>query len=254
MAGIEMLDDAQEICFPRDRFSELKGLPDEYLDVIGMSIYAGPGANIAHLNLELKPDTKPIRVKLRKYNDSQRHFLKCLTGQLLECGLIYENLTSKWTCAPQLAPKPGLAELRFNVGLRPVNVATYSQAFMMPLVETKLEKASEAKHLSELDMTHGYWQLLLHTSIQEYQSFITPDGIFTPTPVLHGNVNSSSHLQSGLVSEMSDELKRRLLLWVDYMAFACRTIDELLASHPHAASFMHATQLQTSSLKMPTLQ
>lgn len=98
----------------------------------------------------------------------------------------------------------------------------------MPLVEAELEKASDAKHFTNFDLIHGYCQLLLHTNSQECQLFIKPDGILTPRHVLHGNVNSNSHLNSGFMTKMSDEIKRRLLLWVDEVALACHTIDELL--------------------------
>lgn len=57
-----------------------------------------------------------------------------LTKELEEKGLIYANPSSKWACAPLIAPKKGPDEWRFTSDLRPVNFYTYPFAFPMPNV------------------------------------------------------------------------------------------------------------------------
>lgn len=82
---------------------------------------------ITPLKLELKPYAKPVDVKIGNYSDSHRRFLRKLVGKLLDAGLIYPNPTSKWSCAPHLVPKPGPAELRLTVDLRPINRKAFGQ-------------------------------------------------------------------------------------------------------------------------------
>jgi hypothetical protein len=55
-----------------------------------------------------------------------------------------------------------------------------------------------------LDFCQGYWQIPLHKDSQDCQSFITPDGVYTPTRVLHGTRIATQHLQSVLVVMMDD--------------------------------------------------
>lgn len=75
-------------------------------------------ASIPPLRLGLKPDAKPVHVKLSKYSESQRKFLSKFVGRLLEAGLVYPNPNAKWSCAPHFVLKPGPGEWRFTVDLR----------------------------------------------------------------------------------------------------------------------------------------
>lgn len=225
----EMFTDALIAGFPKTRFDELKQIVMKRVNVFRTTFSRGNGANIAPLKLELKPNAKPVIVKLRRYSESQKRFLRKLVDRLLDANLIYSNSSSKWACAPHLVPKNGPDEWRFTVDLRPVNSQTFAQAFPMPVLEMELTKASGCSHFAEFDMTHGYWQLLLHPSSQESQSFITPDGIYTPRRVLHGNLNANSHLHSGFMLHMTPELKQCILIWVDDMVIPAATIDDLLA-------------------------
>ena len=89
------------------------------------------------------------------------------------------NPTSRWECAPLLVPKPG-AQFRFTVDLHPVNIFTVRHYFPMPNLEKELSGLSGAVHFANFanfDIPHGYWQLLLALLSQDYQSFITPNGI-----------------------------------------------------------------------------
>lgn len=226
----QMLTDALAQGFPRARFDDLRKLVLVRINVFRTTFSKGEPAKIPPLELHLKANAKPVQVKLRKYNNSQRRFLTKLVSKLLEANLIYANPSSRWACAPHLVPKPGPAEWRFTVDLRPVNCQTHPQAFPLPLVEVELEKASGAKHFSEFDMIHSYWQLALHHASQECQSFITPDGIYTPKRVLHGNLCANSHLHSSFVSHMNEDLKSRLMIWVDDLVLPAKTIDDVLSN------------------------
>lgn len=66
----------------------------------------------------------------------------------------------------------------------------------MPPIEIKLRKLNKTVHLAEFDFSHSYWQLPLHKVLQAWQSFITPDGVYTPARVLHGTTNFVLYLQS----------------------------------------------------------
>jgi hypothetical protein len=55
-----------------------------------------------------------------------------------------------------------------------------------------------------LDFCQVYWQISLHKDSQDCQSFITPDGVYTPTRVLHGTTNATQHLKSVLIVMMDD--------------------------------------------------
>jgi Reverse transcriptase (RNA-dependent DNA polymerase)/RNase H-like domain found in reverse transcriptase len=84
----------------------------------------------------------------------------------------------------------------------------------MPHLESELSGLSGSKCFSTFDLSNGYWQLQLDEASQECQSFITPDGIYSPTRVLHGTRNAVSHMQSSLQGILHP-LKGQLLAWLD---------------------------------------
>jgi hypothetical protein len=188
---------------------ELSVLVHEYSEVWRISLTAGPPALLPPLVVKLRADAAPVRVKLRRYPQPQQEFLQKFVNDLVRNGMAYRNPNSSWCSAPFLVPKPGPSQFRFTVDLRPVNKQTVPQAWPMPHIESELYKVRGAMCFATFDLSSGYWQLKLDESSQECQPFITPDGIYTPTRVLHGTRNAVSHIQAciqGILEPLSKSL------------------------------------------------
>ena len=207
-----MLQEAKHNGFPATHFDKLSHMIWQRKNVFRTTFSAGSPAAVPPLRIRLRADAVPTIVKLRKYTYEQKLFLRKLMKQLIDLDYIYPNPKAKWALAPDLVPKPGPDGSRFTGDLRPINKWTILECFRMPNVDQELEKSKESKFYADFDMTHGYWQFLVHRDDRETQSIITPDGIVTPGRLLNGNVNANSHLQASLVSTMSPRLKNRLLL------------------------------------------
>lgn len=149
-------------------------------------------------------------------------------SKLLECNYTYPNPTSRWGSAPHLVSKPGPDGWRFTGDLRLVNKWTIASKFPMPVVEQELEKAQGAHFFGDYDMLHRYWQFLVHPDDQETQTLVFPDGLMSPTHLLHGHFNANSHRQSSLMKYMPPDLKSRLLLWVDDMVIPGKTMSQFV--------------------------
>jgi hypothetical protein len=80
-----------------------------------------------------------------------------------------------------------------------------------------------------LDLSYGNWQLTLSRESQECQSFITPEGVYSPTRVPHGTTNAVAHLQSVLQGAFC-QMAEQLILWLD---------DRLLHASSLAKLFEH---------------
>ena len=61
---------------------------------------------------------------------------------------------------------------------------------------------------------------------QEYQSFITPDGVFTSNRVQNGQTNATFYFQS-TVTELCLSLREWMLQWLDEILIHCTNEDEL---------------------------
>jgi hypothetical protein len=66
----------------------------------------------------------------------------------------------------------------------------------MPNMEDELASLAGSKYHATLDLMQGHWQIPLHEDSQEFQSIITPAGVYTPTRVQHGTANATVHMQA----------------------------------------------------------
>jgi hypothetical protein len=80
-----------------------------------------------------------------------------------------------------------------------------------------------------LDFCQGYWQIPLHKDTQDCQPFITQDGVYTLTRVLHGTRNATQHLRSVLVVMMY-VIKSNIKVWSDDCLPHTKTEGDLLAT------------------------
>jgi hypothetical protein len=74
----------------------------------------------------------------------------------------------------------------------------------MPNFHDELQELHGSKVFAMLDFRQGYWKIPLHKYSKDSQSFITPDGVYTPTRVLHCTRKATQHLQYVLVVMMDD--------------------------------------------------
>jgi Reverse transcriptase (RNA-dependent DNA polymerase)/RNase H-like domain found in reverse transcriptase len=116
-----------------------------------------------------------------------------------------------------------------TVDLRVPNASTKPTALPVPNLQDKLHDLHGSEAFATLDFCQGYWQIPLHKDSQDCQSFITPDGVYTPTRVLHGTRNATQHLQSMLLV-MMDDIKSNIKVWLDDCLLHTKTEDDLLAT------------------------
>lgn len=72
-------------------------------------------------------------------------------------------------------------------------------------------------------LSHRFWHMELESDSHSSQSFITPEGSFSPTRVLHGTTNAATHPQSALAEALPGNLKRKMLVWLDDILLHAQT-------------------------------
>ena len=220
-----MIYTAQINGLPQESVSTLRSLICDFSDIWSISLQPGEPAKIPPLEVRLKPGAVPVRVRVRRYSEEQRNFLSHFIKELEAAGLVYRNPRATWCAAPLLVPKPGPAKFRFTVDLRPVNKQTIPCSWPMPHIESELTRIRDSSYFATFDLSHGYWQLPLAPSSQDCQSFITPDGVYSPTRVLHGSSNAVTHLQASL-QEVFRILQVHLLSWLDDLLLHSPTLPQ----------------------------
>ena len=187
----------------------LRQLLADYKDIFRIKLGSDPPVKVAPMRIRLVPTAVPVRVKLRRYSEPQQKFLQQKVRELKHLGLVKRNTQSSSAYAPLLVTKPGPDNFRFTPDLRPVNTVTVPTAWPMPNLETNIPSFAKKKCFGDFDLCQGYWQFPLEEEPQEYQSFITPDGVYTPTRVMQGQRNAVAYCQSTVQSICE------LLVWLD---------------------------------------
>jgi hypothetical protein len=100
----------------------------------------------------------------------------------------------------------------------------------MPHLESAIHKLQGTAVYATYDMIQCYWQLSYSEESQECQTFVTPDGTWTPRRVLHGNSNAVAHLQSSM-DAMLHPMRDRVMAWLDDLLASATNERELLRVH-----------------------
>ena len=224
---MKRVDEAILNGLPTSIQEQLTILVIQHLDIFRLKLGHDPPARVPPLRIRLADDAKPVRAKCRNYTPPQRQFLKEKVDELLQLGLVRRNNESRWACAPLIVPKKGPELFRFTVDLRPLNSQTITHAWPMPHLEAISAQLSEDICFATIDLCHCYWQFPVSEESQELQSFITPEGVYTPTRILHGLTNAVAHVQS-TVSQICIPIRDQILQWIDDMLIHCRTPQQLL--------------------------
>jgi hypothetical protein len=94
----------------------------------------------------------------------------------LEQGII-EQSNSEWA-APIVIVKKKDGTIRLCVDYRPFNVATRVNAYPMPRIDDLIDRVGQTRFISTLDLTKGYWQILVMERDQPKTAFTTPFGLY----------------------------------------------------------------------------
>jgi len=224
-----MIQEAVDNGLPEQSKARLTNILEKHADVFRLKLGTDPPVNVAPMIVKLEPNSKPVSVKVRRYTPRQSVFLQSKVKELERIGLVRRNPTSAWACAPLIVPKSGPEEFRFTTDLRPVNKVTVPHIWPMPDLEASLGKLKNKKVFALIDLCQCYWQFLLDADSQECLSFITPEGVFSPTRVPHGQRNAVSYCQSS-IQDMCKHILDKFMQWLDDMLFHATTADELLNS------------------------
>lgn len=96
--------------------------------------------------------------------------------QMLQLDIIEES-HSPWRAPLIIEPKLD-GNIRVCVYFRKVNEVAIFDIFLMPRVEEMLEKIGQAKYITMLDLTKGYWQIPVTPMDKEKTAFGMHWGLF----------------------------------------------------------------------------
>ena len=116
---------------------------------------------------DLKPvNQSPYQLSAAQYEEQQRQ-----VKELLDRGLIEESI-SPWGSPVLLVPKPG-GKQRMCVDYRALNDVTVKDTYPLPRIQECLDAFKGSKYFTKIDLTSGFWQLLIRAQDRFKTAFNT---------------------------------------------------------------------------------
>jgi hypothetical protein len=213
-----------------EQSSDFSSLVSNFKDVFSIRMGLTVPADVAPLKVQLIPDAKPLRVKLRSYTPEDTQFMKETCDEMIKLGLLYHNKDARWVAPVLVVPKPGSKAKRMTIDLRYINTQTVPIQYGMPRIEDQLPKLKDAKYFFTGDFLKGFWQVLVDKESQHLFSFMTPGGVLTPTRLSMGAVDSPLYFQATLEEVFRNLIsENKLLLWIDDILGVAKTFPAYLA-------------------------
>ena len=171
---------------------------------------------------------KPVSKPPYRQTPQMRAETERLTNEMLQNGIIRES-DSPWHSPVVLVKKPN-GEYRFAIDYRELNKITEPISFPIPTLNEVFDTLADSKAqiFSLCDLRSGFHQIPLCPSTAEKASFITHQGVFTPTRLPFGLMNSPMCFQN-LMSKCLKTLNWKIaLVYIDDILIFSQNFDKHL--------------------------
>lgn len=166
------------------------------------------------------PNRPPFRLSLAERAETEKQ-----VTELLETGRIVPS-HSPFGAPVLFVPKRGTTALRMCIDYRALNDLTVRNKYPMPRIDDFLDNLSGAQYFSSLDLTSGYWQIVLHSNDWEKTAFNTHLGKFEWRVIPFGLTNAPAVFQAVMNRVFSKYLNRFVCIYLDDILVFSRTKEE----------------------------
>ena len=172
------------------------------------------------MTLKQGADLSQVKAKPRVYPPEKIAWLNEPFELLCETGMVYPNPQVICASVAKAFPKGRGKGYRLVGDVSPING-------QCELVPGPMWKCAGAMAFCTMDCLHGYWQCPLAEEAREYFTFLTGDGLFTPTRVPQGVTNATSYFQGMMMEVLGNLVGRACLIYVNAVKVIGRSVEEL---------------------------
>ena len=142
-------------------------------------------------SLNIRPGSKPIKQRLRRFDEEKRRAIGKEISKLLAAGFIKEVYHPEWLANPVLVKKKN-GKWRMCVDYTSLNKACPKDPLPLPRIDQIVDSTTGCETLCFLDAYSGYHQITMKESNQLMTSFITPFGSYCYVTMLFGLKNAGA--------------------------------------------------------------
>jgi hypothetical protein len=183
-------------------------------------------------SFELKEGAKPTVDAERRRSPEEIRLAREMVAEGEAAGII-EDSTSEWCSQLVMVVKKDqfgvpTGKPRFAVDYRRVNALMKKDAHPLPLPEVMFAHLKGAVIFSKLDLTKGFYQILLDPKCREALAFSSPDGLKQWTRMPFGSANAPATFQREMQRVFRVQLDGSVLVYIDDILIFSLTVEEHL--------------------------
>lgn len=167
----------------------------------------------------------PIRQRAYRTPHALKQQVKNEIDNMLKLGVIEETDSAYASPIVVVAKKTG--DVRVCTDYRLLNKITEFDPYPIPQIDQILDEVAQAKFITTLDLTKGFYQVPLDSEAKAKSAFITPFGHFAYNVMPFGMKNSSATFQR-LVDKVLKDCQGYCKQYIDDVAIYSNTWEEHL--------------------------
>ena len=180
---------------------------DDFKDIVGIE---------HHIDVQ---GADPIAQPMRPVPLAKRGVITEEVNRMLRCGVIRPS-TSPWSSPIVLIRKKD-GGWRFCVDYRRLNDLTKKDKHPLPRIDDMLDRLSEGRFFSSVDLNSGYWQISMAKDSYEPTAFTVTEGHYEFVKMPFGLTNAPATFQRGM---------QMILAYVNYKICLCFLDDVIIFS------------------------
>ena len=182
---------------------------------------------VAEHALEIRAGSRPVKQRLRRFDEEKRRIIAEEVDQLLKAGFIKEVHHPEWLANPVLVKKKN-GKMRMCVDYTSLNKACPKVPFPLPRIDQIVDSTSGCEVLSFLDAYSGYHQIKMKESDELATSFITPFGMYCYVTMPFGLRNAGATYQRCMQLIFGDYIGRTVEAYVDDIVVKTKKASDLI--------------------------
>jgi len=182
---------------------------------------------VAEHSLDIRASSKPVKQRLRRFDEAKRRAIGEEIHKLLAAGFIKEVFHPEWLANPVLVKKKN-GKWRMCVDYTSLNKACPKNPFPLPHIDQIVDSTTGCKILSFLDAYFGYHQIKMKESDQLATSFITPFGMFCYVTMPFSLKNARATYQRCMLQVFRDLIGKTVEAYVDDIVVKSRKASGLV--------------------------